>query len=174
MMLEEERPDITFEVVQSRGNWETLVRQVTRQFGEERSELSNVILTPNTPDMRPIYARAKVLLALSLWWESFGRVAAEAAMNGIPTIASSSGGLLEACGPWGIKFQLPSEIHQPPYNKTPNDQLMASLATILIRTIRKRVEANKKSHNHINHLKTLTLEYSTERAINALDSIKQN
>jgi glycosyltransferase involved in cell wall biosynthesis len=131
IMLEEERPDITFEVVQSRGNWEALVRQVTKQFGEERSELSNVILTPNTQDMRPIYARARVLLALSLWWESFGRVAAEAALNGIPVICTNRGGLLEAAEGAANQIVLPERCFLHPYNKLPDDQNLIELKTLL-------------------------------------------
>jgi glycosyltransferase involved in cell wall biosynthesis len=133
MMLEQERPDITFEVVQSRGNWEALVRQVTKQFGQERSELSNVIVTPNTLDMRPIYARAKILLALSLWWESFGRVAAEAAMNSIPIITTGTGGLLEASSTMGVVFEFPSYLHRAPYNKLPDQPVMDSLSRLLQR-----------------------------------------
>ena len=122
MMLEEERPDIKFEVVQSRGNWEALVRQVTKKFGKERSNLSNVILTPNTRDMRPIYGRAKVLLALSLWWESFGRVAAEAAMNGIPVIITNSGGLVEAAGKNMPIIELQESIKKAPYHRLPDEK----------------------------------------------------
>ena len=133
MMLEEERPDITFEVVQSRGNWEALVRQVTKQFGEERYELSNVILTPNTPDMRPIYARAKVLLALSLWWESFGRVAAEAAMNGIKVLHTGQGGLAEAAGSFGKEIDLPKSCFRAPYNQVPPQDKLRPLTKDLIR-----------------------------------------
>jgi glycosyltransferase involved in cell wall biosynthesis len=143
MMLEKERPDITFEVVQSRGNWEALVRQVTNQFGEERSELSNVILTPNTPDMRPIYARAKVLLALSLWWESFGRVAAEAELNGVPVAIVNRGGLPEAARNPIYKLSLPKIYHDAPFTKIPPDKLMAPLKEILSNLTEEKV--NKTS-----------------------------
>jgi glycosyltransferase involved in cell wall biosynthesis len=133
MTLEKERPDITFEVVQSRGNWEALVRQVTKQFGEERSQLSNVILTPNTPDMRPIYARAKVLLALSLWWESFGRVVTEAGMNGIPQIVSSHGGLLESAGSALPHIVWAKDILNPPYNKIPRDDIILPIKKLVVK-----------------------------------------
>jgi glycosyltransferase involved in cell wall biosynthesis len=133
IMLEEERPDITFEVVQSRGNWEALVRQVTKQFGEERSELSNVILTPNTPDMRPIYARARVLLALSLWWESFGRVVTEAGMNAIPQIVSSHGGLLESAGSVLPHITWDKEILDAPYKKLPTDEKILPVKELVVK-----------------------------------------
>ena len=147
MMLEEERPDIKFEVVQSRGNWEALVRQVTKKFGRERSSLSNVILTPNTRDMRPIYGRAKVLLALSLWWESYGRVAAEAAMNGIPVIATDRGGLKEASGQDAHLITLPKIYYEPPYTKLPIDDDLKPIAQKLLE-IYKNAAYNQTTSKH--------------------------
>ena len=119
-ILEKKRPHITFEVVESRGDWETLVWQVTEQLGEPRMTLDNVIITPNTADMRPIYGRARILLALSLCWESFGRVAAEAMMNGIPAIVTNRGGLPEVTGEGGIKVGFPEACYEAPYTKIPN------------------------------------------------------
>jgi hypothetical protein len=106
---------------------------VTKQFGEERSSLKNVILTPNTPDMRPIYARAKVLLALSLWWESFGRVAAEAAMNGIPVICTKRGGLPEAAGNSAVEVDLPQECFNPPYTTIPKNKTLDIITNSLLK-----------------------------------------
>jgi len=124
MLLEKSRPDIRFEVVQSRGSWQALLKEVSTQCGEPRRELSNVTLTPNTADMRPVYARARVLLALSLWWESFGRVAAEAAMNGIPVVITPRGGLPEAAGACGHPVDLPEKCYEPPYNNIPKNHAL--------------------------------------------------
>ena len=48
---------------------------------------------PFTPDPRDFYpavfARTRLLLMPSLWLESFGLVAAEAMLNGIPVLAST-------------------------------------------------------------------------------------
>lgn len=44
---------------------------------------------------KEIYAKTKVLLVPSLWQEPAGRVVAEAAVNGIPSIVSDRGGLEE-------------------------------------------------------------------------------
>jgi glycosyltransferase involved in cell wall biosynthesis len=133
MMLEKERPDITFEVVQSRGNWEELVGTVTKSFGAEQSRLQNVIVTPNTRDMRQIYSRAQIILALSLWWESFGRVAAEAAMNGIPVIATNRGGLPEAAGDSAHLINLDSDLYRPPYKALPSQKNLKELADLTTR-----------------------------------------
>jgi glycosyltransferase involved in cell wall biosynthesis len=68
-----------------------------------RSELpANVTLHPPTRDMRPLYARARLLLAPSQWEEAWGRVATEAQVSGIPVLASNRGGLPEAVGNGGI------------------------------------------------------------------------
>jgi len=67
-----------------------------------RNDSPNVRTIPNTPDMRDeVYAKTRVLLMPSSY-ESFGRVAIEAAASGIPTIAHPTPGLLEALGDAGI------------------------------------------------------------------------
>lgn len=57
----------------------------------------NVTVKENTADVKSIYRRTKILLMPSKY-ESFGRVAIEAAASGIPTIASPTPGLVEALG----------------------------------------------------------------------------
>ena len=128
MMLEDKRPDITFEIVESRGDWQSLVRLVSAQHGQPRDALRNVLLTPNTPDMRPVYGRARVLLAPSLWFESFGRVAAEALLNGIPVIHSGIGGLAEVVGDAGIRVDFPARAHEPPFTWLPGPEALQPLA----------------------------------------------
>jgi len=48
--------------------------------------------------MRAAYGRSRLLLAPSRWVESWGRVASEAQISGLPVIATKSGGLPEAVG----------------------------------------------------------------------------
>lgn len=64
--------------------------------------LPNVRLHPVTERMSEVYRRTAVLLAPSRVVETFGRVALEAAANGIPVVASRSGGLPEAVGDGGV------------------------------------------------------------------------
>ncbi len=66
--------------------------------------MSNVtVLSRQSPaTMHQVYAQTKILLIPSQYEETFGRVAAEALINGIPVIASKVGGLAEAVGPGGI------------------------------------------------------------------------
>ena len=60
--------------------------------------------------MASVYARARVLLVPSLWWESGPRVIVEALSNGIPVIGSSSGGVPEVIGDGGIILDFPKNI----------------------------------------------------------------
>jgi glycosyltransferase involved in cell wall biosynthesis len=63
--------------------------------------LPNVKLVPNTPDIREIYKISKIVLMPS-HYESWGRVASEAMLNGIPVIVSDTPGLKENVGKGGI------------------------------------------------------------------------
>ncbi len=64
--------------------------------------LPNVRLRPVTERMADVYRGTAVLLAPSRVVETFGRVALEAAANGIPVVASRAGGLPEAVGDGGV------------------------------------------------------------------------
>jgi len=67
------------------------------------SAYSNVMLLDRhvPSSMSQVYAQTTVLLVPSQYEETFGRVAAEALVNGIPVMASHVGGLPEAVGPGG-------------------------------------------------------------------------
>lgn len=65
-------------------------------------KLRNVELIENTPNIvNDVYARTRVVLMPSAY-ESWGRVAVEAACSGIPTIAAPTPGLVEALGSAGL------------------------------------------------------------------------
>lgn len=66
-------------------------------YGEQiyRYDLKNVSFSKNVQDPREIYARTKVILMPSKY-ESFGRIAVEAAASGIPSLVSNTPGLIEA------------------------------------------------------------------------------
>ncbi len=72
--------------------------------------LPNVEWLPPVHDMRPIYARARLVLVPSVWEESYGRVVGEAQLNGIPAVVSDRGGLPETVGPGGIVVPLAAPI----------------------------------------------------------------
>ena len=85
-----------FLLVKSRGNfvntdtseqeWEQLILQA----------LPQLYLAEHTPHIAAVYGLTKALVAPSVWHESWGRVATEANINGIPALVSNSGGLPEA------------------------------------------------------------------------------
>jgi glycosyltransferase involved in cell wall biosynthesis len=91
-------PDIPFCFVRG---W-PLSPEQNRALLQKLSRLPNVTLLPLQQDMKRVYEKCKILLMPSLWEETFGRVATEAHINGIPAIASNRGGLAEAVGPGGI------------------------------------------------------------------------
>lgn len=115
--LKRHRPDIQLEVVDTRKTWRALVRQVSIRLGDPCDDIDNVIVAPNTLDMRPLYERARLLLVPSLWWESGPRVIVEALLNGIPVIGSNSGGIPEVLGDGGEIIDIPLEYREAPYAK---------------------------------------------------------
>lgn len=130
--LEKSRPDIIFEIVESRGNWSQILSSVQQYLNEENRPLKNVIVTPNQYDIRNVYSRTKILLILSLWWESLPRVAIEAMLNGIPCIASSSGGIPEAVSDIGIVHSFSPELHTTPYNRVPDQSTIEEIIKKII------------------------------------------
>lgn len=63
--------------------------------------LPNVTIMEKQVDIRPVYAKTRILLMPSEY-ESWGRTATEAMCSGIPVIASPTFGLLENLGEGGI------------------------------------------------------------------------
>lgn len=99
------RPDIPMLVVESRGkaNW-------LEKAGLNLERMPSLKTMPNTRDPRKFLGVTKLLLAPSVWQETFGRVTAEAMTNGIPVLASSRGGLPEVVGKGGFVFNLPNDF----------------------------------------------------------------
>jgi len=99
-----ECPEIKFLVVQSRGRWQQALEKLT--FNAD--DFPNVRVIKQQTDMRPVYAKTKGLLVPSLWHESGARVIVEAQLNGIPVLASNTGGSGEMIGAGGKLFELPA------------------------------------------------------------------
>jgi glycosyltransferase involved in cell wall biosynthesis len=96
--LAERRPDIPCDFVLS---W-ILPPERIREIEARARAAGNITLHPPAKDMRVLYATARVLLAPSQWEETWGRVASEAHINGIPVLGSDRGGLPQAIGPGGL------------------------------------------------------------------------
>jgi glycosyltransferase involved in cell wall biosynthesis len=72
-------------------------------YGEQIVEpgIKNIKYLDNSPDMKAVYKQTKIVLMPSTY-ESWGMVATEAMVNGIPVIASPTPGLQENLGYAGI------------------------------------------------------------------------
>ena len=106
------RPDIPILVVEGRGKVDWLAKA-----GLKFSAMPNLHGMHNTRDPRQFYKVTRVLLAPSLWQETFGRVTAEAMINGIPVLSSNRGGLPEVVNQGGFLFDIPKAY-------TPDTQVM--------------------------------------------------
>ncbi|RLA52767.1 MAG: glycosyl transferase family 1 [Gammaproteobacteria bacterium] len=157
LLMEKKYPNIQFEVVESRSNWETTLKQITGKLGQERTSLNNVMLTPNTSDMRPVYSRARVLLVPSVWWDSGPRVIVEALLNGIPVIGSSSGGIPETIDNGGMIIDFPSEYFLPPYDKLFEAEILQIAIDLIVQlyddeefydtSVKNAYRAHEENHN---------------------------
>lgn len=103
-----ECPEVKFMVVESRGRWSTALKIL--KFQPE--DFPNVTVLGHQINMRPVYATTRALLLPSLWHESGARVIAEAHINGIPVLASNTGGSAELVGRGGLLFDIPANVSE--------------------------------------------------------------
>lgn len=165
LMAKEQMPDQRFLVVQSRGNWHGVVPAL-KMDGEpiDISQYTNVDVANHTTDMRPVYGVTKVLLAPSLWYEAYGMVATEACMNGIPVIASTSGGLPEAVGEGGIILETP-EACRKDYSVVPSAEEMQPWLDALKGMLQDAASLTSWSEKALKAAENHSLEHSTDRVM---------
>lgn len=104
----ERRPDIQFDFTKAWSHKPPVIADLDRRA----KAAGNVTLHDPVRDMRPLYRRARVLLAPSQWEETWGRVATEAHINGIPVVGSNRGGLPQAIGPGGIILEADAPVDE--------------------------------------------------------------
>ncbi len=121
------RPDIPLLVVESRNRARTLEKS-----GIDLSWATNLNGMANTTDPRQFYGVTKVMLMPSVCEESFGLVAAEAMLNGIPVLASNRGALPETVGEGGLVFDIP-ERHTPLSTEAPTAEEVEPWVEAIIR-----------------------------------------
>lgn len=105
LMARKKHPDWKFLVVESRGTFASALAY----YKQNPEDFSNISIAQHTTDIRLVFEQAKLLLAPSLGYEGFGRVAVEAMFNGIPVLASTSGGLTEAVNGGGMNLKAPEK-----------------------------------------------------------------
>ena len=123
--LGRERPDIPLLVVASGASAAPLAT-----LPELARHPALLVCPPQDP--RDLYAITRLLLVPSTTAEPFGRVAAEAMVNGIPPLVSDRGGLPETVGAGGTVLPLPAWLADKP-DRLPTDAEMAPWFDAVIR-----------------------------------------
>ena len=103
-MLGRARPDIPILVVQSG----VAAVRLGAVEGLDLTRYPQIVVRPPISDARDLYGLTRLLLVPSVFHEPFGRVAAEAMINGIPSLVSDRGALPETVGDGGIVLPLPA------------------------------------------------------------------
>jgi glycosyltransferase involved in cell wall biosynthesis len=103
-MLGSARPDIPVMVVQSATSAGRLNAIPELDFGQ----YPHIVVAPPTSHPRDFFALTKILLVPSTFPEPFGRVAAEALINGIPPLVSDRGALPQTVHGAGRVLPLPA------------------------------------------------------------------
>jgi glycosyltransferase involved in cell wall biosynthesis len=114
-MLGQARPDIPILIVQSG----VVAARLGAVAGLDLARYPQIVVSPPIPDARELYRLTRLLLVPSLFHEPFGRVAAEAMINGIPTLVSNRGALPETVGDGGIVLPVP-EWMEPASRRLPD------------------------------------------------------
>lgn len=163
-------PDVKFLVVESRG---LLAQSLASLHAPDDDKVcpykpdifTNVDIIQHTNNMKEVYKRTKILLAPSLWYESWGRVVTEAVLNGIPCIVSSSGGLPEAMGEGGIVVPAPNACHED-HLRIPTDEEIQPWIDALERLLKEDFSdrCRKAAQNH-------SIKRSTERLMEVLEPL---
>jgi glycosyltransferase involved in cell wall biosynthesis len=112
--LGQARPDIPILVVQSTSG----AAGLAAIRGLNLTRFPQVMISPPIPNPRDIFALTRILLVPSMFDEPFGRVAAEAMINGIPALVSDRGGLPETVEDGAIVLPVPAWM-QPQERRVP-------------------------------------------------------
>jgi len=103
-MLGASRPDIPLLIIQSA----TTAGALNAIPGLDFKKYPHIMAAPATPRPADFFALTRILLVPSVFAEPFGRVSAEALVNGIPPLVSDRGALPQTVGAGGIVLPLPS------------------------------------------------------------------
>jgi len=128
--------------------------------------LSNVHVMETQEDVREVYKLTRLLLMPSTY-ESYGRTAIEACVSGIPVIANSTPGLVEALGQAGV---FPKNVQPSPHSLTA--ELHRRNADVWIAAIRE-VEAHYSvySRKAMRHAASLNPHEEMQRFTQVLQAV---
>lgn len=112
-MIGRDRPDIPLLVVEDQASTDWLNRTGANLAA------ANLFRMPNTSDPRDYLQAIRIMLAPSVWQESFGLVAAEAIMNRIPAIGGTGGALPEAIAGYPMALTPPTQGEEPTAERFP-------------------------------------------------------
>lgn len=170
LVCQKELPKVKFLAVDGRGSFAETIQTLHEPNNKDKKPLNhkmfkNVDIAGHTGNMKEIYARTKILLAPSLFYESWGRVATEAVLNNIPCIITNNGGLPEAIAGAGIILDPPSECLKD-YTRIPTDEeirpWVEALKTALKKDFKKELKAAQEQ---------LDIERSTDRVLEILEPL---
>jgi glycosyltransferase involved in cell wall biosynthesis len=141
--LAQRRPDIPILVTQGRSRADALANpalglssHVLGQFPNAATcDGRNIVVMPALPPQQfrsAVYSITKLLLMPSLCNESFGLVAAEAMLNGIPVLASNRGALPETIGDAGFLLDIPAK-YMPETQELPSAEEVEPWVETIIR-----------------------------------------
>jgi glycosyltransferase involved in cell wall biosynthesis len=123
-MLGSRRPDIPILVVQSGQSGGALNTIAEFDF----SRYPQIMAAPAVPAPADYFALTRVLLVPSVWEEPFGRVAAEAMINGVPAVVSDRGALANVIG--GEAGEHGGLVVEVPADMTPSSTHVPSEAQV--------------------------------------------
>jgi glycosyltransferase involved in cell wall biosynthesis len=83
-----------------------------QRFPNVSFQRENAEWLESTHDMRPVYARAKLVLMPTIMEEGWGRTVSEAQVSGIPAIVSDRGGHSHTVGPGGLALSLGEPVER--------------------------------------------------------------
>lgn len=116
----------------------------------------NLVHARRSPDVATIYVMTQTVIIPSQWQEPFGRIALEAMHNGIPVIASRTGGLLESVGDGGILIDDFSDV----------DKWVEAIESLDDREERERVIRAGKAH-----VAKFSLDDETDKLLEIMEEI---
>lgn len=98
--IEEKGIKTTLEIAEQMPEEEFIIAGTTKkqEIDDKIQNLDNVEKLGYIDDMKKAYRQTKIVLVPSKWEEPYGRIPIEAGASGIPTIATTNGGLPESAG----------------------------------------------------------------------------